>query len=136
MFLQKKYSIVWNYWRWSSKKKTEKFERVQLQNFELHNVRLCKFFLEGPYSRKKSWIFLVKLLIFLIIQKIFFFHIRALSQTYGLWDTVRVDGGKVFNLTVFMQPFLSHMRNDTSRLPIHRGRSTVLSCFIFRYFKF
>ena len=59
-----------------------------------------------------------------------------LSQTYGLWDTVRVDGGKEFNLLVFMQQFLIHMRDDTSRFPIRRGRSTDVNCFIFHHFKF
>ena len=66
----------------------------------------------------------------------FFFHPRTLSQTYGLQDTVRVDGGKEFNLLVFIQQFLSHTRTDTSRLPIRRGRSTDISCFIFHNFKF
>ena len=60
---------------------------------------------------------------FLIIHKNFYFHLRTLSETYGLWDTVSVDGRKEFDLLVFIQQFLSHMRNDISRLPIHRRKN-------------
>lgn len=49
---------------------------------------------------------------------------RVLTQRFGLWDTIRIDGGKEFNLIEFMQKFYGQMRNDTTRQAVRRGKST------------
>ncbi|KAG7317709.1 hypothetical protein KOW79_018744 [Hemibagrus wyckioides] len=44
--------------------------------------------------------------------------------TYGMWDQVRVDHGKEFYLTLFMQEMLSHHRFNQERLPYLQTSST------------
>ena len=36
---------------------------------------------------------------------------------YGLWDQVRTDQGKEWNLSLFINDSLSHLRNDCSKPP-------------------
>ncbi|KAA0723954.1 hypothetical protein E1301_Tti015357 [Triplophysa tibetana] len=43
---------------------------------------------------------------------------------YGIWDQVRVDHGKEFYLTLFVQENLAHLRNNTERQPYMRTAST------------
>ena len=50
-------------------------------------------------------------------------------KKFGLWDTLRIDGGKEFNLIEFMQKFYGQMRNDTSRQAVRRGKSTDVTIF-------
>ena len=40
-----------------------------------------------------------------------------MSLHYGLWDQVRTDQGKEWNLMLFVNERLSHLRNDCSRPP-------------------
>jgi len=49
---------------------------------------------------------------------------RASSQSYGLWDTIRVDCGLEFVLMNHIQESLRHLRRDTSKQPVFRGKST------------
>nr|XP_020461072.1 uncharacterized protein LOC109963123 isoform X3 [Monopterus albus] len=44
--------------------------------------------------------------------------------TYGMWEQVRVDHGKEFYLTLFMQEMLSHHRFNQERLPYLQTSST------------
>ncbi|KAA0706776.1 hypothetical protein E1301_Tti019738 [Triplophysa tibetana] len=43
---------------------------------------------------------------------------------YGIWDQVRVDHGKEFYLTLFVQENLAHLRNNTERQPYMQTAST------------
>jgi len=45
-------------------------------------------------------------------------------QKYGLWDQVRVDHGKEFVLTIFIQKCLSHPRLNKNRAPYKQTTST------------
>lgn len=49
---------------------------------------------------------------------------RNTIQLFGIWDTVRIDGGKEFVLLSFVQEFLRHLRHNTSQKPVHPGKST------------
>jgi len=49
---------------------------------------------------------------------------RYLANEYGLWDTIRVDGGREFNLLQYGQELFAGLRNDTSRVALRRGKST------------
>ncbi|XP_039890167.1 uncharacterized protein LOC120735054 [Simochromis diagramma] len=49
---------------------------------------------------------------------------RPAVITYGMWDQVRVDHGKEFYLTLFMQEMLSHNRFNQERLPYLQTSST------------
>ncbi|KAF5891679.1 uncharacterized protein DAT39_018598 [Clarias magur] len=49
---------------------------------------------------------------------------RPAVITYGMWDQVRVDHGKEFYLTLFMQEMLSHHRFNQERLPYLQTSST------------
>ncbi|XP_034054739.1 uncharacterized protein LOC117534609 [Gymnodraco acuticeps] len=43
---------------------------------------------------------------------------------YGMWDQIRVDHGKEFYLTLFMQEKLADFRNNTGRQPYMQTKST------------
>ncbi|KAI9517713.1 hypothetical protein NQZ68_000881 [Dissostichus eleginoides] len=43
---------------------------------------------------------------------------------YGMWDQIRVDHGKEFYLTLFMQEKLADYRNNTGRQPYIQTKST------------
>jgi hypothetical protein len=45
--------------------------------------------------------------------------LRTILIEYGLWDQVRVDQGKEWILSLFVQEHLAHLRRDTSK-PLHR----------------
>lgn len=47
----------------------------------------------------------------------FIFNYRPLVLEYGVWDQVRVDHGKEWILTLFVQEKLAHLRRNTSRAP-------------------
>lgn len=45
------------------------------------------------------------------------FGIRKMVLHYGMWDQIRTDQGKEWNLMLFVNDSLSHLRNDCSRPP-------------------
>ncbi|KAI4819230.1 hypothetical protein KUCAC02_004486 [Chaenocephalus aceratus] len=49
---------------------------------------------------------------------------------YGMWDQIRIDHGKEFYLTLFMQEKLADYRNNTGRQPYMQTKSTQASCFL------
>ena len=46
-----------------------------------------------------------------------------MTTEFGLWDQIRVDCGREWYLMLFVQEQLSHLRNDTSKLPHLRSSS-------------
>ena len=42
---------------------------------------------------------------------------RPAFVNYGVWDTIRVDHGREFFLSLFVQEKISHLRTNTSRVP-------------------
>ena len=46
---------------------------------------------------------------------------------YGLWDQVRVDHGKEWQLMLFVQEKLSHLRYNTQRAPHLQTTSKLVS---------
>lgn len=40
-----------------------------------------------------------------------------MTLQYGLWDQIRTDQGKEWNLMLFVNEKLSHLRNDCSKPP-------------------
>lgn len=59
---------------------------------------------------------------------------RPIILEHGLWDQVRVDCGREFALTLFVQQSLSTLRTNTQRTPYMQTSSTlvitVLVCLI------
>ena len=50
---------------------------------------------------------------------------------YGLWDQFRTDYGKEWNLMLYINESLSHMRNDPSRPPhLQTSSKQVTVCII------
>ncbi|XP_077060372.1 uncharacterized protein LOC143712032 [Siphateles boraxobius] len=49
---------------------------------------------------------------------------RSAVIEYGMWDQVRVDHGKEFYLTLFMQEKLAHLRNNREKQPYCQTPST------------
>lgn len=45
------------------------------------------------------------------------FGVRKMVLHYGMWDQIRTDQGKEWNLMLFVNDSLSHLRNDCSRPP-------------------
>ena len=58
------------------------------------------------------------------ISKLFFLSNRPAVLAYGMWDQVRVDHGKEFYLTLFMQELLSSYRHNQERRPYLQTSST------------
>ncbi|XP_056122949.1 uncharacterized protein LOC130101295 isoform X2 [Rhinichthys klamathensis goyatoka] len=52
---------------------------------------------------------------------------RSAVIEYGMWDQVRVDHGKEFYLTLFMQEKLAHLRNNREKQPYCQTPSTNVS---------
>ncbi|KAK9535816.1 hypothetical protein VZT92_008173 [Zoarces viviparus] len=52
---------------------------------------------------------------------------RSAVMEYGMWDQVRVDHGKEFYLTLFMQEKLANHRHNTERPPYRQTPSTKFS---------
>ena len=42
---------------------------------------------------------------------------RPLILEYGLWDEIRVDQGKEWVLSLFVQEQMAHLRTNTARPP-------------------
>ena len=68
-----------------------------------------------------------KLSNFLTVSPVLTFSRSAVLQ-YGMWDQIRVDHGKEFYLTLFMQEKLASFRNNTARQPYLQTSSTHVSC--------
>ena len=49
---------------------------------------------------------------------------RHIVSTYGLWDRIRVDKGKEWNLLLFINEKLAFYRTDTSKPPHLQSSST------------
>ncbi|KAK9519996.1 hypothetical protein VZT92_022683 [Zoarces viviparus] len=49
---------------------------------------------------------------------------RSAVMEYGMWDQVRVDDGKEFYLTLYMQEKLANHRHNTERPPYRQTQST------------
>ena len=49
---------------------------------------------------------------------------------HGIWDQVRVDHGKEWILSLFIQEQLAHLRYNTTKAP-HRQTTSKLVCFDF-----
>ena len=55
---------------------------------------------------------------------IYEFVFRPALCKYGIWDQIRMDHGREFNLVIFVQQLLSVYRNDRSRESYKKTRST------------
>lgn len=53
--------------------------------------------------------------------------IRNMMLQFGMWDQIRADQGKEWNLLLYINQSLSHLRNDPSRPP-HLQSSSKLVC--------
>ena len=53
-------------------------------------------------------------------------YFRPALAEYGMWDQVRVDGGKEFNLINHMQEFYRDYRTNTERVPVRSTKSTMV----------
>lgn len=58
---------------------------------------------------------------------------------YGLWDQIRVDQGKEWVLTLYIQECLAHMRRNTTRPPHLQSTSKqvilmIIIMFSYHYF--
>jgi len=64
--------------------------------------------------------------------------LRSSLLRHGIWDQVRVDGGKEFSLICHIQEHLQSFRTNVSRKPYYKSKSTdvsILSLFLcFHYF--
>ena len=60
-------------------------------------------------------------------------HYRGLVLEFGLWDQIRVDQGKEWILTLFIQELLAHLRIDLSRAPHVQTTSKQASFIVIRY---
>ena len=47
-----------------------------------------------------------------------------MTETYGLWDQVRVDGGGEFKLICYMQDLMRNARQNTTIEPFKTTKST------------
>ena len=56
---------------------------------------------------------------------IYKFVFRPAPCRYGIWNQIRMDHGREFNLALFMQQLLSVYRNDKSRESYKQRRSTI-----------
>lgn len=52
---------------------------------------------------------------------------RPAILKYGMWDQVRVDHGREFYLTLYMQEILSEYRHNLERQPYVQTQSTKVS---------
>ena len=50
-------------------------------------------------------------------------------EKYGIWDQLRIDGGKEFVLISHSQEFWQNYRHDKDRLPFKTTKSTEVSFF-------
>jgi len=48
-------------------------------------------------------------------------------ERFGIWDQVRVDGGKEFRLICHIQEHLQNFRMNLARKPYHQSKSTDVS---------
>ncbi|TRZ03710.1 hypothetical protein DNTS_033003, partial [Danionella cerebrum] len=55
---------------------------------------------------------------------------RPAVPTYGMWDQVRVDHGKEFYLTLFMQELLASHRHNQERRAYLQTSSTRLTVYL------
>ena len=58
---------------------------------------------------------------------------RGLVLEFGLWDQIRVDHGKEWILTLFVQELLAPLRTDPSRAPHVQTTSKQASFIVIRY---
>lgn len=57
---------------------------------------------------------MIRLIILIFIVLISY---RPTFESYGLWDQIRVDQGREWILSLYVQETLAHLRTDTSRAP-------------------
>lgn len=53
----------------------------------------------------------------IIIMIITISSCRPTFENYGLWDQIRVDQGREWILSLYVQETLAHLRTNTSRAP-------------------
>ena len=58
-------------------------------------------------------------------------YFRPMTQKFGIWDQLRVDGGKEFVLISHSQEVFQTYRNNKDRLPFKATKSTEVSYFDF-----
>ena len=63
------------------------------------------------------------LIMFLILN-------RPLILEYGLWDKIRVDQGKEWVLSLFVQEQMAHLRTNTARPP-HLQSTSKKVCVVY-----
>ena len=81
--------------------------------------------------------------IYLLMQVLILLHTSAISSSwdrsivveYGLWDQLRVDQGKEWVLTLFVQEQLAHLRHNTERAPHLQTTSQLVACLFVDLFK-
>jgi hypothetical protein len=62
-----------------------------------------------------------------LLNNITFSLNRPIVLQYGLWDQLRVDHGKEWYLSLFVQEQLSHFRYNTNRAPHLQTTSKMVS---------
>ena len=62
-----------------------------------------------------------KIVLFFVFS---FDSMRPSLLEHGIWDQVRVDGGKEFNLICHTQEHLQKFRTNIARKPFHKSKST------------
>ena len=63
-----------------------------------------------------------------------FYSIRPSLLEHGVWDQVRVDGGKEFNLICHTQEHLQKFRTNMARKPFHKSKSADVRAYASFYF--
>lgn len=60
--------------------------------------------------------------------------IRNMVLQFGMWDQIRADQGKEWNLLLYINQSLSHLRNDPSRPPHLQSSKLVCGslCLVFK----
>ena len=58
------------------------------------------------------------------LNLIYEFIFKSVLCRYSIWDQIRMDLGRDFNLVIFVQPLLSVDRNNESRKSYKQTRST------------
>ena len=83
------------------------------------------------YIKLSAKSFLQKIALFIVFS---LYSIRPSLQEHGIWDQVRVDAGKEFNLICHTQDDLQKFRTNIARKPFHKSKSTDLRALASFYF--
>ena len=74
------------------------------------------------------------LIIICIINIIIYIFSRPALLKYGLWDQIRVDHGKEWVLSLYIQELLADQRTDTTRAPYLQTSSKLVRFIAISWF--